>query len=42
MSTSAIVMMVIAMLILWGGMTLAIINVARFKGEEPEETFRDL
>lgn len=42
MSTSAIVMMLIAMLILWGGLALAIMNIARNPGEEPETVQRDL
>ena len=42
MSTSAIVMMVVAMLILWGGLSLAILNLMRFKGAEPESVRRDL
>ncbi len=42
MSTSAIVMMVIAMLVLWGGLALAIRNSARTPREEPTEVHRDL
>ncbi len=42
MSTSAIVMMIVAMLVLWGGLALAIWNLAGFKGEEPETVQRDL
>lgn len=42
MSTSAIIMMLIAMVILWGGLGLAIWNIARYKGEEPELVHRDL
>ncbi len=42
MSTSAIVMMLVAMTILWGGLALAILNIARFKGAEPDATRRDL
>ena len=42
MSTSAIVMMVVAMLILWGGLALAILNLVRFKGAEPDSVRRDL
>jgi hypothetical protein len=41
MSTAAIVMMLIAMLILWGGLGLAIWNISRYPGEEPEP-HRDL
>jgi hypothetical protein len=42
MSTSAIIMMLIAMAILWGGLALAIWNINRFRGEEPETVQRDL
>jgi hypothetical protein len=42
MSTSAIVMMLVAMAVLWGGLGLAIWNITRFKGEEPEVIQRDL
>jgi hypothetical protein len=42
MSTAAIVMMLVAMLVLWGGLGLAIWNINRFKGEEPELIQRDL
>ncbi len=42
MSTSAIVMMLIAMLILWGGLALAIWNITRHPGGEPGEAHRDL
>ncbi|WP_332667158.1 methionine/alanine import family NSS transporter small subunit [Aeromicrobium sp.] len=42
MSTSAVVMMVVAMLVLWGGLALAILNVARTTREEPDEVHRDL
>jgi hypothetical protein len=42
MSTSAIIMMLIAMLILWGGLAIAIWNINRYQGEEPQEVHRDL
>ncbi|HSF36822.1 MAG TPA: methionine/alanine import family NSS transporter small subunit [Nocardioides sp.] len=42
MSTSAIVMMLIAMLVLWGGLAVSIWNINRFQGEEPEQVHRDL
>jgi hypothetical protein len=42
MSTSAVVMMLIAMLVLWGGLGVAIWNISRFRGEEPESVHRDL
>jgi hypothetical protein len=42
MSTSAILMMLFAMLVLWGGLGVAIWNISRFRGEEPESVRRDL
>jgi cell division protein FtsX len=42
MTTSAIVMMVIAMLVVWGGLALAIRNISRTTREEPDEVRRDL
>ena len=42
MSTSAIVMMLVAMLVLWGGLAAAIWNINRYQGEEPEQVHRDL
>ena len=42
MSTSAVVMMIIAMILLWGGLALAILNLSRFSGEEPHSIRRDL
>lgn len=42
MSTSAIVMMLLAMVILWGGLALAIWNISRYTGEEPRSVRRDL
>lgn len=42
MSTAAIVMMLIAMLVLWGGLAAAIWNINRYPGEEPEQVRRDL
>ena len=42
MSTSAVLMMLIAMLILWGGLAAAIWNINRYKGEEPGSVRRDL
>lgn len=42
MSGTAIVMMLVAIAIIWGGLALAILNIARFKGEEPEVSQRDL
>ncbi len=42
MTTSAIVMMLFAMAILWGGLVLAILNISRSTGEEPRSVRRDL
>jgi cell division protein FtsX len=44
MTTGAVIMMIVAMLVLWGGLALAIVNITRWKGEEPEpeEVHRDL
>jgi hypothetical protein len=42
MSTTAIVMMLLAMAVLWGGLSLAIWNITRFKGEEPDVFQREL
>ncbi len=43
MSTSAIVMMIVAMLIIWGGLALAILNLNRSTDTPtPEEWHRDL
>lgn len=42
MSTSAIIMMLVAMLVLWGGLAVAIWNINRNPGEEPGSVRRDL
>ena len=42
MSTSAIIMMLIAMAVLWGGLAVAIWNINRYQGEEPKSVHRDL
>ncbi len=42
MSGSALVMMVLSMLVIWGGLELAVLNLTRYRGEEPGETMRDL
>lgn len=43
MTGSAIVMMLVAMLVLWGGLVLAIINLRRTpEGSQPSEPRRDL
>jgi hypothetical protein len=41
MSTSAIVMMLIAMLVLWGGLASAIWNISRRTPHEPGSVKRD-
>lgn len=35
-------MMLVAMVILWGGLVLAILNITHWSGEEPERTQREL
>jgi hypothetical protein len=42
MTASAIVMMLIAMAVVWGGLALAIRNINRTTREEPGEVHRDL
>lgn len=42
MSTTAIIMMLIAMLVLWGGLAVAIWNISRYTGDEPGQVRRDL
>ena len=42
MTAGANVMMVVSMLVLWGGLAAAIVNIVRFKGPEPTESMRDL
>lgn len=42
MSGSAVVMMVVAMLVIWGGLALAVVNIRRYPGKEPGEVRRDL
>lgn len=42
MSGAAIVMMLLSMIVLWGGLGLAIWNITRHQGEEPEVFQRDL
>lgn len=44
MSTGAIVMMVLAMLVIWGGLALAILNLSRRSQDTPQrsEVHRDL
>lgn len=42
MSTEAIIMMVVAMIVLWGGLGLAILNLVRHDPGSPEDFHRDL
>ncbi len=44
MNTSAIVMMVVAMLVIWGGLALAMLNLGRRSADTPDtsEVRRDL
>ena len=42
MSTEAIIMMIVAIVVLWGGLGLAILNLTRHGPHSPEEFHRDL
>lgn len=42
MTTGAVVMMLVAMLVLWGGLAAAIVNLRRGRTPEPGEVHRDL
>ena len=42
MTAAAIVMMIVAMVVVWGGLALAIRNIVRTDREEPTEVHRDL
>jgi hypothetical protein len=42
MSGSALAMMALSVLVIWGGLGLAVLNLTRYRGEEPGETMRDL
>ncbi|MBD3946317.1 methionine/alanine import family NSS transporter small subunit [Nocardioides ganghwensis] len=42
MSAAAVITMLIAMTVLWGGLAVAIWNINRFRGEEPGSVHRDL
>lgn len=42
MSGPAVAMMVVAILVIWGGLGLAVYNLVRYRGEEPGELMRDL
>jgi hypothetical protein len=40
MSTSAIVLMIVAMLVVWGGLALAIVNLQRTENPESVDDLR--
>ncbi|QUW18426.1 MULTISPECIES: MetS family NSS transporter small subunit [Agrococcus] len=42
MTIDAILLMAVSMLVLWGGLGAAIVNIVRFKGPEPDASMRDL
>lgn len=42
MTIGAIVMMTVSIVVLWGGLAAAIVNIVRFKGPEPMDSMRDL
>lgn len=42
MSASAVVMMLVAMAIIWGGLALAILNISRSEHKTPGRARRDL
>lgn len=42
MTIDAILLMAVSMLVLWGGLGVAIVNIVRFKGREPDASMRDL
>lgn len=42
MSLGAVIMMIVAMAVLWGGLTLAVLSLVRYQGAEPTEMHRDL
>ncbi len=42
MTGSAIIMMIIAMLVLWGGLVLAVVNLSKSDAGQVEELHRDL
>lgn len=42
MSAPAILMMLLSMVVLWGGLALAIVNLLRYPGPEPGQVRRDL
>lgn len=42
MNTEAIIMMIVAMVVLWGGLGLAIVNLTRHEPHQAEDFHRDL
>lgn len=42
MSTSAIIMMLVSMIVVWGGLLAAAINLMKHPGSEAHEFSRDL
>ncbi|QIX25186.1 methionine/alanine import family NSS transporter small subunit [Nocardioides sp. JQ2195] len=42
MSSTAIIMMLVAMLVIWGGLGLAVMNLMRSTPPTPDEIRRDL
>lgn len=42
MNTPAVVMMIVAMVAIWGGLALAIVNLVRRTPGSPEDLRRDL
>lgn len=42
MGTGAILMMLLAMLVIWGGLALAVVNLSRSKEATGDEVHRDL
>ena len=42
MSADAVVLMIVAMLILWGGLVLAIVRLSRHELPAPDDVHRDL
>jgi hypothetical protein len=42
MTGPALAMMMLAILVVWGGLALAILNLVRYKGDEPDQVRRDL
>ena len=42
MTIDAILLMAVSMLVLWGGLGAAIVNIVRFKGGDTDASRRDL